>query len=139
MKLSGSQELILASEARTAALETPLRSALRAAAQSGPLERVTLLAAQPDALVWLRADYQAPGSRLDSEDANELAAASSSTAVPAALPAPTTATASLPILQRSGELVRARTSTRRDPTEAYLATLEGGAPLSRGALLDVLA
>lgn len=128
-----SQELILASEAsqispRTSALAGPLRSALSAAAQTGALERLTVIAAQPDALVWLRADYQ------------NVDEASSAAPAPTA---PALAAARLPVAVRTvpAELTtaRARSSVRRDPTQSYLDTLEGGAAWSKGALLDVLA
>lgn len=128
-----SQELILASEAsqispRAGALAGPLRSALSVATQTGTLERLTVIAAQPDALLWLRADYQ---------DADP-----SSSAVPAQS-APVLTAARLPVAVRTVQpeltTARPRSSARRDPTQSYLDTLEGGAALSKGALLDVLA
>jgi len=105
---------------RSASLLLPIKQALASVAPSTALERVTVLAAEPDSMVWLRAEY-APA-------AADIVAETSSPA-PTAL-ARASAFADLP--------ARAAPTSGRDPTLSYL-DAQSAQRATKGALLDVLA
>jgi len=100
----------------------PLRQALARVSPSTSLERLTVLAAQPESLLWLSAEYSSAAS--GAEPALE------------GVPVPSAPDRVVAVQARSSG--RASPSAR-DPTLPYLGTQDGERRPRKGALLDVRA
>jgi hypothetical protein len=121
------QELILAADSQSrmrgpASMLDSVHRALRSAAPDGSLERVTLLAAEADAVLWLRADYSSNMPALAEPVSDAAPAVAAVMPVPRVRPSP----------QRTPR-------PSHDPTRPYVQALDSADALPKGTLLDVLA
>lgn len=154
MNLVPTRALVAAdtSSTRSASLLVPLNQALASVAPSTPLERVTVLAAEPQRMVWLRAEYApAAGSggvvaEIVPDSSSVVARSSAGARADAGDPASTVTPSSALVPSSAGTSsiamnvpMRARSFSSRDLTLSYLDAQSSGQRTSRGALLDVLA